>query len=336
MKKEQGISLVELLIAMLIGLVLLNTLVQVFISNSTATKTISGHSALQENGRIAVNKLSNSFRSAGHYGGVNGDEITVVGGLALTGIGSCNHSWMTDTEIPIKGFEGASAIGGVAGLPANCIPAGQYTANSDLFVVRYGSAIDATPIGGMEANTAYLRSSIGSGINGGELLLGSDSSSTLLGGGNDGVGISNYEYKTELYFIRPCSALVGTNCEDGLDTLVRYTLQGGTLTAEEIAEGIEQLQIVYGTDLHDETGDTSQRDYVADEYRIASGVSDWNEVVSVRLNIIVRSNTPDASHTDTNTYSLAGAYDFTPATAAQHYHRKVYTKVIQLRNRSRG
>ncbi len=326
--KHTGISLVELLVAMAVGIMLLAGIIQVYLSNYTATKMITGFSAQLENSRVAIGSVTRSLRSAGHYGGVDGNDIGAIGAVNISGIGSCNHAWVTNVRQPIFGYEGASAIGGVTNFPANCIPSGEYVANTDILAVRYGAASGLAPIGGLSSAKVYLRTAISQGINGGEILLGSDSGLTSLGAGVDGVGIYNYEYKMEMYYVRPCSEADCGGCDDGMPSLVRLRLDGEVLTAETLAEGVEQFQVEYGID--------SNSDYVVDSYADANGVADWNQVMSARFGLVVRGDNKDSAYTDEQTYVLPGGYVYQPDTEVTSYRRKAYSKVVQLRNMNRG
>lgn len=320
----KGVSLIELMVALLMGLVLIGGVIQVYISNFNATRTISGFSSQQENSRIALHVITNAIQLAGHYGSVDSSDISTLGTLGITGIGNCNQTWLTDVSKPIQGFEGASAISGVSNFPSNCIPASQYVANSDIVVVRYGSPIELTALANLDTNKIYLRTAASSGLTGGEILTGSSKDSSQLGNGVDGVGIYNYGYKADVFFLRPCSALNGTNCTDGISTLVRYRFDGLTLTVDAIAEGVEQFQIAYGED--------TDNDKVADNWNGASNVVSWGRVISTKINLIVRSEQVDGQHDDSNTYTMVSNHTFTPDTKQKKYHRKLVYKAVQLRN----
>jgi len=62
---ERGLSLVELMIAMTIGLILLAGVYQVFISSSLSYKYQEDISRLQENARMAMDQLAQDVRQAG-------------------------------------------------------------------------------------------------------------------------------------------------------------------------------------------------------------------------------------------------------------------------------
>mgnify|MGYP001940377819 FL=1 len=72
-----GLSLVELMVALVISLVLMLGVVQVFIASQTASRLSEGASRVQENARFALDFLERDIRMAGHMGCVN-DQAHVV------------------------------------------------------------------------------------------------------------------------------------------------------------------------------------------------------------------------------------------------------------------
>jgi type IV pilus assembly protein PilW len=101
---------------------------------------------------------------------------------------------------------------------------------------------------------------------------------------------------------------------------------------QELVDGIESMQILYGVD----TGD----DGTADTYVTADAVPSWIQVVSVQISLLARSAnvTGDAADLtdDTNTYVLAGpdaANGVTIDPLDDKRRRRVFTTTVQLRNR---
>lgn len=102
--------------------------------------------------------------------------------------------------------------------------------------------------------------------------------------------------------------------------------------AQELVDGIESMQILYGVD----TGD----DGTADAYVTADAVASWIQVVSVQISLLARSSnvTGDAADLtdDTNTYVLAGpnaANGVTVDPFDDKRRRRVFNATVQLRNR---
>ena len=106
------------------------------------------------------------------------------------------------------------------------------------------------------------------------------------------------------------------------------------LQLQLLADGVEQIQYQYGVD--------TDGDAVADQFLNAGSVTNWNQVVAVNVDTIIRSSNQDHAIADSNTYALAGGssvaggINFTPASSAQVYHRKQISKLIHVRNRVRS
>ncbi len=109
----------------------------------------------------------------------------------------------------------------------------------------------------------------------------------------------------------------------------RYYLNGsdlmclgnGSATPEVMAEGIENMQILYGED--------TNADDIADRYVSASNVADWETVRTVRIALLV-STIESAGSTDNNTYALLNTPPIGPI--GDNLLRRVFTQTIQLRN----
>ena len=96
---------------------------------------------------------------------------------------------------------------------------------------------------------------------------------------------------------------------------------------------MEQIQYQYGIDAND--------DGLAEQFVSATNVTDWDEVIAVRIDMLVRTPNEDDQYPGDNTnYTLAsGTVDnglaYTVPTAAKKFRRKQFTKVVQIRNRIR-
>src|SRR3954467_8774832 len=67
-QKHSGISLVELMIAIALGLILLLGLTTVYLNSSRASKELQRAGQQIENGRYALELLTNDLRHAGFFG----------------------------------------------------------------------------------------------------------------------------------------------------------------------------------------------------------------------------------------------------------------------------
>ena len=118
----------------------------------------------------------------------------------------------------------------------------------------------------------------------------------------------------------------------------RYFIQGGNLMCETLAEdnsvqnaaiiiveGIENLQVLYGEDNNPDGDPTATR------YVTAGNVTNWNNVVSVKIGFLVNSQDIIATSGDNSTFSLIGQ----TATAApgDKLRRRAYSTTAVIRNR---
>lgn len=100
----RGISLIEMMIAMVIGLIVMLAVIQVFAASRAAYQLSEGLSRVQENSRFAMDTLQRELRMAGHFGCVNDQSHTLQapGTLATTLTGT--HPALDFTR-SIQGYE---------------------------------------------------------------------------------------------------------------------------------------------------------------------------------------------------------------------------------------
>ena len=79
--RNSGFTLIELMVAMVLGILVAGGIVTIFISTSSSTKAQTQLARLQEEGRYAIARLSNDLSMA------NGQYCTNTGGVALAGSG---------------------------------------------------------------------------------------------------------------------------------------------------------------------------------------------------------------------------------------------------------
>jgi type IV pilus assembly protein PilW len=68
MQHSRGLSLIELMIAMVLGLTLSAGVAQVYVSTMITERSQDARLRLQENGRFALNFLSQEIRMGGYLG----------------------------------------------------------------------------------------------------------------------------------------------------------------------------------------------------------------------------------------------------------------------------
>jgi type IV pilus assembly protein PilW len=99
-----------------------------------------------------------------------------------------------------------------------------------------------------------------------------------------------------------------------------------TILEAVVVQGVENLQLLYGED-------NIAADSVvnATRYVTAGNVTDWDNVVSVRIGVIVNSQSAVATSDDNVIYSLFG--QAAAAAGADRMRRRAYTTTAVIRNR---
>jgi type IV pilus assembly protein PilW len=131
-------------------------------------------------------------------------------------------------------------------------------------------------------------------------------------------GWETYSYRDAVYFVGK---------RDAYKKTPPSLFRGTDGVAREMVEGVENMQILYGVDVDHEAGKAR----TADKYVPADQVMDWNNVVSVRVSVLIRSFEKGVASNDYE-------FDFNGRTytATDGYLRQSYSTTIALRNRTGG
>ncbi|MEM1435584.1 MAG: PilW family protein [Pseudomonadota bacterium] len=145
----RGFSLIELMLALGLGLVVVTGIVQLFIGNSQTYTVLNGQSRLQENARFGFEFITQAARSAGFFGCAP-EDVNVVNGLNAP-------NWSVvpefDVSAPVQGYDGRGGgnwqpalatlprtTGGGANanvyIGGNGIDIGEVVDNTDVLVLR--------------------------------------------------------------------------------------------------------------------------------------------------------------------------------------------------------
>ncbi len=325
---QVGASMVEILVSLAIAMFLLLGLAAVF-GNSTRTSADMNRSLQQiENGRFAVQTLTDDIALAGFY-----DRLPAMLATPGTLPDPCEISNMANlraaTALPVQGYNSPLTS------PLSCIPTANHVPNTDILVVRRADT-NTTASGSLTATEVYLQTNAdpSSSVNP-IIALGSAGNFTLRN--KDGTTVAPIrKYHVHIYFISPCSIPNGggTTCTGSSDdngspipTLKRLELRGGTtapvMTVVSLVEGIENLQIDYGVD-------TDNNGVPNGNYLTApAALADWTNVVAIRINVLARNLESAIGYTDAKTYDMGAEGSLTPGGA---FKRHVYNTVIRLVN----
>ncbi|NJC38241.1 type IV pilus assembly protein PilW [Xanthomonas arboricola] len=99
--------MIELLIALVIGLVVMLGVIQVFAASKEAYRLSEGLARVQENGRFAMDALQRELRMAGHFGCVNDQAQALQSPNSLTSTLNIGAHPALDFSRSIQGYEAA-------------------------------------------------------------------------------------------------------------------------------------------------------------------------------------------------------------------------------------
>ncbi|MSQ50455.1 MAG: prepilin-type N-terminal cleavage/methylation domain-containing protein [Betaproteobacteria bacterium] len=128
--RHAGFTLVELMVAMTLGLVIVLVVAQVFLSSKESFNAVEQLSRLQENARYGMSQMARVIRSAGYITDPNTSRSTAFPALAPALAGTDGFSGATD-EITVR-FQGSgspTADGTVIDCVGNEIVGGSLSVN---------------------------------------------------------------------------------------------------------------------------------------------------------------------------------------------------------------
>ena len=314
--RQTGLSLVELMIALAIGLVLLLGLSTLMVQQNNTRNEMDKSSRQIENGRYAMQLLHDDIQLAGFYG-----EYSPANGIA-TAIPNdpCsstleNLGWdSTKPQVPVAilGYTGGAGDP----TPSKCLE--NYLDNTAILVIRRASSV-TTPVASAAANTIYLQVS----------SCNTDAAAAPFVLGTSGYNLRQKDcatlavlrpYIVRIYYISSC-----TVCgSDTIPTLKVREIIGGIASTIPLVEGIQNMQFDYGIDT---SGDGAPDDYDNDP-----DAADWPNVMAVRINLLARNNDPTTNHKDTKTYGLGGAGTVGPFNDT--LKRQAYSQLVRAVNPS--
>lgn len=297
---QSGFTLVELMIGVTVGLFLTAGILGLFVSNKRVYTDTERFARLQENGRFAIDFLSYDLRLVNFWGEVRYFELqgdSTLGGVAndcsgsaaADGTGAGLWASVSSADSSLSCIDDALVVDGIPG---------------DVLVIRYANPValsDSDNDGALNADDGlaigqpYILSNRQTGS-----LLSVRSSADYadvpgVAAGSEIPGGRAWEYRYYLYYIRD-------NGDDAPPTLARKRLEWDsgnsrmTLVTEDLIEGAEGLRVLFGAD--------TDADGRADTVTPASGVGDWNSVVSAKVFLLLRTLQPDSQYQDSKTYQL--------------------------------
>lgn len=340
----------EVLVAMVISLFLLAGIIQVYLANKASYSFTNAISRNQENGRFAIDRMSQDLRMAGYFGCAIFDRNdpaameAIVNNLDPAGAGY-NSDMMNFTDEPLiegtenDGLNGSDSITLRGADPTNVSVAEPYATSksADIFITQPNDLeandivmvtncrgadifqVTNATVSGTSNKTAIVHNT-GTGSPGNYNPDTCNSGHCLSQA--YGADATMFRLRTVVYFIA-----AGASGEPALWRRT-FDVNGGLVANEELVEGIDQMQARYGID--------TTNDGIPNQYMTADQITDdftapnnWDDVMSIRLMLLVRS----ADINVVESPQIIENYDGQRIEPGDNRLRQVFTTTIALRNR---
>jgi len=315
---QQGLSLVEVMIALLLGLFVIGGVVFVFAGTKRSFSETDQQTRMADNGRFALQLLDSELRLAGFFGEGPAATIDPDGSLGAVS-GDCTAPAQAYDVDNFLAVVRASTAGAAVGCVTDAV------ASSDVIVLKSvrprplsdGVRDDPSDDDGtidtpntLSSQLTYVISNPLKGV----LFDGADTAPSITDGGTVPRGTA-WEYRFQVFYAR-----AGTP-----PRLARKTLLSGgpgmSVTTENLVDGVEQMRVRIGVD--------SNSDGEADRFVTADTAGiDWSTVSALELNLLVRGTDTDPAYSDTRTYDVGGL----SVTPGDRFRRLLLNKTVSVRN----
>lgn len=344
LRLQRGLTLVELMIAVAIGVLLLFGISLLFSQNRQSYRQNEEMARIQENARFAMSELNRDLSMAGFFAEIvdGSSSVLTIDGSAAANAQDCGPGapWLYDFS---GGFlDGAVRISDQASAPDgatvqaqfNCVDAASFRAGTDVIGLRRTSGVASfweASSGTTSPDCAGLRMPDGAPcinpVPGRGLFVRENGSKAVLYHGSATLSsipapFEDWEYTPRIYYVRDVDSGgedIPMLCRRRLDNSVAAGIQ--PLTEECLVAGVENFQVELGVDTN---GDGAANSYISNP-----SPSDLERAVSVRYYLLMRALQPDVGYTDEREYTLGNA---SVAAANDRFHRRVYSATVTMRN----
>ncbi|RHW75551.1 PilW family protein [Colwellia sp. RSH04] len=314
-KYQKGFTIVEIFIALSIGLVLFAGVLSIFVGLNSTAKETSSYGELQENGRFAISVLSADLLRQNFWGDYTGSfGLSNLSAVPAAPANDCIGGGVNNATFPL-GVGHFRTLWGQTITQANpmgCFEDAKVNANanlrSELLQVKkvIGNELAAAPAGRYYLTTTNSNGSVYNG-NGNIPVL--DNSRT-------------WQYQHHVYYVR--EEAMGN---DVVPVLMQGRLVNQSMSFDPIIDGIEIIRFSYGID---STGNGEVNAFVSADNMTEALWDNANgsRILAVKIFVLARSTTKDLKYTNTSSYQMAG----TIVNVNDNYRRLLFTSTIALPN----
>lgn len=353
--RQRGVTLVEMMIAFALSAILILGVTQIFSSNKLAFNMQGGVARIQESGRIVSELMSRDIRNAGFMGCGSGTSFNSIVKASAYSNGAVQEALaIFSGNESIVAFNNVTTIASgsrLANLGLSVGTAtGQIVAGTDVLILQSATPCDGGKVTGK--NTAQANANIKivdavtCGLQQHDIVIvsncksadmfsiinnpqnGNPNNQDTLAHGNGLYNTANRlvgDYDDDSYVYKPESNIFYVaRSASGEPALymrrLNYAQASTSYVAHELATGVENLQILLGEDTN---GDDAVNRFVVPE---TAGMN-MNEVLAIRINALIRSET--GATTMPQTYTFNG----TASTVDDGRLRTPYQTTVAIRSR---
>ncbi len=319
-KAGKGFSLVELMVAMVVGLIIMSGVFAMNAATRDAQKTSVAQMDMVADARFAIQLISYDLRHAGMWGGTNvgaliscraGDACSAsISGEAIpsdvtVGNDCGGGDWYINLSQPVFASDNTNPYSG------SCIPNAEgYVDGTDVLDIHYA---DSNEPGALLDDTVYVRANI---LNGRLFISATEPTLDLYG---SSAFTGNHELYAYSYYISDFTDSPG----DGIPSLRRAALiKGPSVQNQLLVSGVAAMQVQFGEDV--------DGDQVADRYVNPDDVTNWNEVYAAKIWLVMQTDEELENIDTTKTFNIAGVDTKFGGVDKPRFF--MVTSVISLRN----
>jgi len=317
----QGFSLVELMVAMVIGLIIMSGAFSMHGSTRKTQVKSEEQMDMVADARFAIEMIAYDLRHAGSWGGTNKDGLITCKSTdsscasPLLAANDCAAAgdpvWAFDLSRPIFATNSANPFS------STCIPTSleSYQSGTDILEMRYANA-NIVDDADLRAGQAYVRSNF---ING-QVFVGA--TPPALRSYELSSLTANHELHAYAYYISDFTDA----SDDGIPSLRRVALVNGPeVQTQTLVSGVVDLQVRFGVDT---TGDGNINRY--DSPDTVTADDNWFNVYAAKIWLLMRTDKKQKGVDTTKSFEIAGA---TVSKGGQDGYRYfLVSSVVDMRN----
>ncbi|MHA7834381.1 MAG: PilW family protein, partial [Algiphilus sp.] len=302
-RHQSGISLIELMIAVTLGLVILAGVATVFVTSRHSYRVQESTAILQDNARFAMETIGRALRDAGFSHGAPDSAVQwFPNTLDNTDASACSPAWYADIRRPVEIHNGAGST------PLSGCTVANYEPQTDVLVIRHADPLSApgtgylprTEIDDLADDTLLLRviPATRAAIYRRGDVANVDSQFTA---DDEDDGVFDYRFRARVFHV---GVPTGATAAEG-PALYEHSPDFGNPDSQPIVSGVERFTLVAGMDRN---GDGIVESWDNPEDVAAA---DYVDISAIRVGLILRA--PERSEfADNTTYTLPDGDTYTP------------------------